>query len=56
MADEGNIQDLEAEWCEFLAKFHADNEASKQRLHKVKKSIVSYRNLSHILLIDGCFS
>lgn len=40
MADEGEIQDLEIEWREFLTKFHADNINAKQRIRKVTKLII----------------
>ncbi|CAF1307558.1 unnamed protein product [Adineta ricciae] len=46
MGDEGSIQDFEVEWREFLEKFHADNDATKQRMHKVdifpEKNIVCF--------------
>ncbi|CAM2699106.1 unnamed protein product [Rotaria socialis] len=35
MGDEGSIQNLGAEWNEFLMKFHAQNEKVKQSLRKV---------------------
>lgn len=38
MGDEGDVQDLEVELQEYLAKFHANNEVAKQRLRKVKYS------------------
>ncbi|CAF1158797.1 unnamed protein product [Adineta steineri] len=35
MADEGSIQNLEAEWHDFLVEFHANTEEAKQRIQKV---------------------